>query len=232
VRPPQRPTQIAEPALACLDAIAASGLGERISLGGAFGLAHYFEYRPTHDVDAWWREPVTAEERHKIIRALEEALRRFGPVRTRVWGDVMSVELREGQKTVFSFQIARRSAELQTPVMDVWPGNIGLDSFDDLLASKMTALIERGAPRDFRDIYALCQYGCCDLAQCWQVWETRQRLASLDAGRERATLAICAHLARFAQARPLASIARADERAAAEKLRAWFKTEFVCGFPN
>ncbi len=232
MRTSKRPTQISEPALACLDAIAASGLGERLSLGGAFGLAHYFEYRTTHDVDAWWREPVTAEERQKIIRVLEEALRRFGPVRTRAWGDVVSVELGDGKKTVFSFQIARRTVELQTPLTDVWPGKIGLDSFDDLLASKMTALVERGAPRDFRDIYALCQNGYCDLTQCWQVWETRQQLANMDVDRERATIAICAHLARFAQARPLGNIANINERAAAEKLRTWFNAEFVCGFPD
>lgn len=229
---PKQPTQISEQALACLDAIAASGLGERLSLGGAFGLAHYFEYRSTYDVDAWWREPVTAEERQKIVRILEDALRRFGPVRTRAWGDVTSVELSDGKKTIFSFQIARRSAELQPPLTDVWPGNIGLDSFDDLLASKMTALVERGAPRDFRDIYVLCQNGYCDLAQCWAVWKTRQQLANMDADRERATVAICTHLARFAQARPLAAIVNADERTAAEKLRTWFNTEFVCGFPN
>jgi hypothetical protein len=195
-------------------------------------LAHYFEYRITHDVDAWWREPVTTEERQRIIHLLEETLRRFGSVRTRVWGDVVSVEVSEGKKTKFSFQMARRSAELRTPIAEVWPGGIGLDSFDDLLASKMTALVERGAPRDFRDIYTLCQNGYCDLAQCWQVWEMRQQLANADISRERATVAVCAHLARFAQARPLASIADETERAAAEKLRTWFNTEFVCGFPD
>ena len=31
--------------------LAAEGLGRHISIGGAFGLARYHEYRPTHDVD-------------------------------------------------------------------------------------------------------------------------------------------------------------------------------------
>lgn len=204
----------------------------RLSLGGAFGLAHYFEYRTTHDVDAWWCEPVTREERQKIVSVLEGALQRFGAVRTRVWGDVVSVEVAEGRKTIFSFQIARRSAELHQPVADVWPGGLGLDSFEDLLASKMTALVERGAPRDFRDIYTLCQNGYSNLTHCWQVWATRQRLAGLEADRERATLAICAHLMRVAQARPLPTIAEVEERATAEALRRWFAQEFVCDFPN
>jgi hypothetical protein len=58
---------VPEYAQACLDAIAASGLGSHISMGGAFGLAHYYEYRPTHDVDAWWEEPVSLEQRQAII---------------------------------------------------------------------------------------------------------------------------------------------------------------------
>ena len=51
------------------------------------------------------------------------------------------------------FQIAERSAELEASVTGVWPGGIGIDSFKDLVASKMVALVERGAPRDFLDVY-------------------------------------------------------------------------------
>jgi predicted nucleotidyltransferase component of viral defense system len=79
-----------------------------------------------------------------------------------VWGDVVSVELELGGKTVFSFQIAERSAQLEEPVEGVWPGGLGLDSFDELIASKMSALVERGAPRDFRDIYSVCEVGLCE----------------------------------------------------------------------
>lgn len=229
---PQRPSHVSEYAQTCLAALAASGYGQRLSLGGAFGLAHYFEYRPTRDIDAWWIEPVNGAERQQIIQTLENALKLFGEVRTRAWGDVVSVELAPAQKTIFSFQIARRSAELRSPTVGLWPGGIGVDSFDDLLASKMTALVERGAPRDFRDIYALCHNGYCDLTGCWSVWETRQKLVNAETDRQRATAAICAHLARLAQARPLTQIADLAERTAAEKLREWFKTEFVRDFPN
>lgn len=138
---PQRPSHVSPYAQACLQALAASGLGRNLSLGGAFGLAHYYEYRTTHDVDAWWVEPVSSEVRQTIVAVLEEALRSFGQVRTRTWGDVVSVELISNNKTIFSFQIARRSAELQAPAVGVWPGGIGVDSLPDLVASKMTALI-------------------------------------------------------------------------------------------
>ena len=111
--PPRRPQHVPEYAQACLDALAVSGLGSHISMGGAFGLAHYYEYRPTHDVDAWWVEPVSSDQRQAIAGSLERALRPYGEVRTRTWGEVVSIELTREGKTVFSFQIARRSAELR-----------------------------------------------------------------------------------------------------------------------
>jgi predicted nucleotidyltransferase component of viral defense system len=207
--------------------LAESGLGKHLSLGGAFGLAHYYEYRTTHDVDAWWVEPIAGEDRRAIVTALEEALRPFGEVRTRAWGDVISVELISDNKTIFSFQIARRSAELQAPAVGVWPGGIGVDSLPDLVASKMTALIERGAPRDFRDIYALCQSGIVGIAQCWKLWGERQRLANENASRSRAHLALLSHLARLEQARPLDKIEDAAQKAEAERVRTWFFEEFL-----
>ncbi len=102
---PQRPAWVSESARACLDALSASGLGRFVCIGGAFGLAHYFEYRETHDVDAWWVESIASEERDNVLRLLERTLRRFGNVKTRAWGDVVSVELQQQGKTVFSFQI-------------------------------------------------------------------------------------------------------------------------------
>ena len=229
---PQRPRQVSEYAEACLNALSASGLGGLISLGGAFGLAHYFEYRPTFDIDAWWTEPVGDENRRQVVRVLEEALRRFGQVRTRAWGEVVSIELRQQGKTVFGFQVARRSAALQEPRVGPWPGGIRIDSFEDLVAGKMTALVERGAPRDFRDIHMLCRSGHCTVARCWEVWQVRQQLAGEDADRRRAVLAIQTHLARLEQARPLAWIADVEQRAAAEQLRAWFQTEFLHGLQD
>ncbi len=223
----QRPSQVSEYALACLQAIAAGDMGQHLSLGGAFGLAHYFEYRTTHDVDAWWIEPAGQEIRQRVVRVLEEALRRFGSVRTRAWGDVVSVELSREGKTIFSFQIARRSAELHAPRLSPWPGGIRLDSFDDLVASKMVALVERGAPRDFRDVYVLCTSGQCTPEHCWNLWQTRQQLAGETADRQRAELAIQTHLSRLEQARPLDEIADPEQREAADDLRTWYREEFL-----
>jgi hypothetical protein len=147
---PNRPTYLPLYAEACLRSLAANGLGDKISLGGALGLLHYLDYRPTHDVDAWWVTPITAEERQHVIHTIEATLAPFGQVRTRTWGDVISVELAQEGHVAFSFQIARRSAQLEPPELAPWT-DVLLDSLSDLVASKMVALVERGAPRDFRD---------------------------------------------------------------------------------
>ena len=224
---PTPPVQLPPHTRECFDALAQANCGRFISIGGAFGLAHYFEYRTTHDVDAWWVEPVTTTQRRQVTAVLESVLRKHGDVRLREWGDVVSVELRQANKTIFSFQIAQRSAQLAEVVTGVWPGQIAVDSFEDLLASKMNALVNRGAPRDFRDIYRLCHSGLCDLEDCWRLWEQRKIASgdpfeSAETERERARLAICTHLVRVAQARPATKINDADEQAESEAMRDWF----------
>jgi hypothetical protein len=223
---PQRPRHIPEYAEACLQALAASELAESISLGGAFGLLHYLDYRSTHDVDAWWAPTATAEDRRRVISVLEAALKPFGQCRTRIWGDVVSVELMRAGKTIFSFQVAHRSAQLEPPAPSPWM-NVLLDSFPDLLASKTVALVERGAPRDFRDIHALCQAGLTTPQRCWELWRRRQHLAGSDTDSDRARLAIETHLARIAQHRPLTEITDPKQRAEAKQVRTWFAEEFL-----
>lgn len=223
---PSRPTRVSDYADACLQALAASGLGDRISLGGAFGLLHYLDYRPTHDVDAWWVSSATEKDRRQVVETIEAALRPFGQVRRRAWGDVVSMELVREEKVAFSFQVAYRSAQLEPSTPAPWVG-VWLDSFSDLVASKMVALVERGAPRDFRDVHALCQADLTTPRQCWQLWRRRQQLAGSDAADARARLAVETHLERIAQHRPLAQIADPTDRAVAQELRSWFATEFV-----
>jgi len=222
---PRRPTHLPDYAEFCLRALTDRGLGGKISIGGALGLLHYLDYRPTHDVDAWWSPSATAEERDQVIEVIEAVLRAHGQVRRRVWGEVVSVELAEGGKVVFSFQIAQRSAQLQPSVLAGWT-DVQLDSFPDLVASKMVALVERGAPRDFRDIYTLCQAGLTTPAQCWEWWRERQRLAGSDTDTDRARLALETHLARIVQHRPLHEITDLSQRAQAERVRNWYRTEF------
>jgi len=223
---PRRPAHMPAYAEACLQALASQDLGGKISLGGAFGLLHYLDYRPTHAVDAWWVPSATAEDQHRVIGAIEATLRPFGQIRRRAWGDVVSVDLIRGSRVVFSFQIARRSAQLEPPALAPWT-DVLLDSFPDLLASKAVALVERGTPRDFRDIFTLCQAGLTTPQECWSLWRRRQQLAGSDTDSARARLALETHLARIAQHRPLREIADPTKRAEAERVRRWFAREFA-----
>ncbi|MBI3252226.1 MAG: nucleotidyl transferase AbiEii/AbiGii toxin family protein, partial [Candidatus Omnitrophica bacterium] len=157
---------------------------------------------------------------------IESVLGASVPVRTRAWGDVVSIELQDGQRTIFSFQIARRSALLEPPARMPWI-DVPLDSFADLVAGKMIALVERGAPRDFRDIHALCQAGLIAVERCWTLWEQRQELAGSDTDRGRARLAVETHLMRIVQHRPLTGIAAAEQRAEAAQVRTWFREVFL-----
>ncbi|MGA2975626.1 MAG: hypothetical protein ABSF77_09985 [Spirochaetia bacterium] len=95
---PRLPQSISPYARLCFDAIAAKGLGRFLSIGGGFGLAHYMEYRDTHDIDAWWREPASEDTRARVIQTVVEALRSHGRVRTRSWGDVTSVKLEQASR--------------------------------------------------------------------------------------------------------------------------------------
>ncbi|MEA2691835.1 MAG: Nucleotidyl transferase AbiEii toxin, Type system [Acidobacteriota bacterium] len=223
---PTRPTQLSKYAEATLEALAALGLGHKLSLGGALGLQHYLEYRFTHDVDAWWEPAATPEEREHVLHAVEGALHHFGSTRLRRWGEVTSLDLAIAGKTVFSFQVAVRSAQIEPTTTLPWV-DVALDSLPDLIASKMTALVERGAPRDFRDIHTVCEDGLVTAKECWQLWKERQHRAGSDADPHRARLAVETHLARIAQHRPLASIDEPEQQAAAANLRSWFTQEFL-----
>jgi hypothetical protein len=222
---PRKPKHLSEYARICLEALQLAGLGRTVSIGGAFGLLHYLDYRETHDVDAWWAVSAGEEDRKRVLAAVEAALAKLGEVRRRAWGDVASIDLRRGGKTVFNFQVAFRSAQLEPAVMSPWV-EVYLDSLNDIVASKMVALVERGAPRDFRDISAVCRAALLSPHQCWELWRRRQELSGSDTDRDRARLAVETHLARIAQHRPLESI-DPEDRTEAATVREWFSTEFL-----
>lgn len=225
-----RPAHLSAYAESCLQALARRGLGDKLSLGGGLGLLHYLDYRPTHDVDAWWDKDTTPQEREAIVQVIEDVLRSWGAVDVRAWGEVTSIELAEAGEKVFSFQIAHRSAQLERSQSAPWV-DVKLDSLPDLAASKVVALVERGAPRDFRDIHAVCRAELLTAGECWQLWEQRQRLSGSDVDWNRARLAVETHLKRIALQRPLAEIADPGQRSEATQVRVWFKEVFLNAIP-
>src|SRR4051812_21629165 len=127
------------------------GAGE-IVLGGYFALQHYADYRRTQDIDAWWKTRAVPASEEVIREAMLHLAGEQGcSLRERKFGDTVSFELaREGRKE-FSFQIAVRSVGLEEPVESAWPPVL-IETLADNIASKMNALVGRGAPRDFTDI--------------------------------------------------------------------------------
>ena len=222
---PKQPSNLSPYARDCLDALVKANLADRISLGGALGLFHYLEYRPTHDVGAWWSDSIMEEQKRAVLHVLETTLSAFGKVRRRSWGEMESIELSIDGKTVFGFQIAHRSAQLEQSVSAGWIA-VPLDSLVDLVASKMVALVERGAPRDFLDIFSVCQAELFSITECWTLWRRRQILAGSDVDLDRARLAIETHLERIALQRPLEKIEPLQQREQARELRKWFLGEF------
>lgn len=223
---PHQPSNLPPITVVCLKSLVDAGIANRVSLGGALGLFHYLDYRLTQDVDAWWSEGLTQAEKQEVIDTVHRALDEFGAVKVRTWGDVVSVELTQDSKKVFSFQIAARSARLEDPISAGWI-DIPLDSLADLAASKMVALVERGAPRDFLDIYQICQTGLLSIVECWSLWRKRQSLSGSDTDLARARLAIESHLERIALHRPLEQITDPDKHEQARQLRMWFQKDFL-----
>ena len=216
-------------AISCLKTLSEAGLGKTISLGGAFGLNYYHAYRVTHDIDAWWNDDGGDDSKDAVITCLMEALKPYGDVKIRKWNDVVSIELTPPEKkhVEFSFQIARRSARLTEPTPLPGIESLQLDSLIDLIASKMTALVERGAPRDFLDIFSLCHTDLITPHRCWELWRQRQEMISEHADFDRARTAIQTHLARLAVSRPLHTISEPGDRVQAETIRNWFEKDFL-----
>ena len=233
---PKQPEHLSIYAKECLEALVEAGLANTISLGGAFGLFHYFDYRPTHDVDAWWIEDVTEAKKQEVIQILQSTLERFGIVRVRSWGDLTSVELSQEGKTVFSFlfhsatdasqKLTFRSQRLEDLNVAGWI-DVPLDSFEDLVSTKMNALVQRGAPRDFLDIYSICKAELISVEECWELWHKRQELIGNEHDDDKAHLAIETHLKRIELQRPLAQIENTEQRENAKKVREWFVNSFL-----
>jgi hypothetical protein len=217
---PTKPADLDARTAALLDWMGAQPWASCLVLGGALALKHYVNIRPTHDCDAWWTPAATTADKAQVLSAVESFLARQAPaariVRQR-WGDVDSVKVLEQDRAVFSFQIADRSVQLEPYQPSGW-GGLKIESFTDNVASKMCALVERGAPRDFIDIYHVAQATGRTPAELWNLWQRKNP----DRAVADALALVRLHLEGLARRRPLESILDANERENARKVRDWF----------
>ncbi len=190
---------------------------EHLIIGGGVALQHYCPHRPTVDLDGWWRDRA----RHETEVLLEGVLCAMAQAhgltyQRRAFGDTQSFELVQGGQKVFTVQIALRSVALDEPLPSAWTPVL-IETFRDNLGAKMNALVGRGAPRDFTDVFEVCYRGLATPEDCWSLWQQKNPDQEVSAARSRVLL----HLEQIAARRPLNSLADPAERKRAQRLRAW-----------
>ncbi|MGH9632321.1 MAG: hypothetical protein ACRD7E_28790, partial [Bryobacteraceae bacterium] len=129
-----------------------------------------------------------------------------------------------GDTKTFSFQIAVRSVALEEPVPSAWPP-ILIETLHDNAGSKMNALVNRGAPRDFLDIKHLVDEGLLPVVACWELWAKKNEGQTIASAKQK----VLHHLLSLESRRPLESIEDSLERRQAEATREWFRHEFLKG---
>ena len=190
---PRKPEHPDPFAAAFLDRLKDRPEAEQFVLGGYFALKHYLDYRDTGDVDAWWRTRQDAQALAVAREVFAETAAEFGyTVRERTWGETVSLEALDGANKAFSFRAFLRSAELKRPIASPW-GRFTMESFEDNIASKMMALVARGAPCDFADIARVVDAGLVSHVRCWELWATMKPEVNEDDARDR----VQTHLARI-----------------------------------
>ena len=219
---PTPPSRLGIYAREVLELLAGHEAAAEIVIGGGIALAHYVDYRDTFDLDAWWAVAPTAPANALLDEAMQAVAKRHGMrcVR-RSWGETVSLEIVEGNRKVFSLQIAPRDRYLDATLEAGWPP-IRIETLRDNVASKMNALVNRGAPRDLRDIYEVCRRGLLSAPQCWQFYEAKN--PGLSAGD--ATAKVLHAVEQLEIQRPLASIQDDDQRREAAAVRNWYRDVF------
>jgi hypothetical protein len=170
---PQPPTNLHPFSRQLLESLAGQPEAAEIVIGGGVALSHYLEYRDTVYLDAWWR----AEPRVDVLAVVEAAMQAIAvrndlDYRRRSWRETDSLELLQGTAKQFSFQISSRTRALDDAIPSAWHP-VRIETLRDNVAAKMTALVQRGAPRDFLDIYQLCTCNVTSMADCW-TWFTEK----------------------------------------------------------
>lgn len=219
---PTTPRNLNPLARELLESLAGHPEAAEIVLGGGVALSHYLEYRDTVDVDAWWREQPTAAVFELAERCMTDIAERHGlSYRHRKWGETESLELLRGSQKQFSFQISKRTLYLDEAIPAEWQP-VWIETLRDNVGSKMTALVERGAPRDLRDVYELCTRSIVTKDECWHLWRIKNPERDPREGPDK----VLFHIERLELQRPLEKITVPNERAKAAALREWFRNVF------
>lgn len=220
-RKPKIPTRLHSLAREILDELRGQPAAAAIILGGGVALQHYCEYRDTHDIDAWWRANPTDDTKQLLKEIMQRVASRHGyALHVRTWGETESLELQEDGKTVFSFQVAVRSVELEPPGPSAWPP-VQIETLLDNLGAKMNALVNRGSPRDFLDIFTVVEKGLATIDELWAAWARKNPGSELAS----AKVQLLRRLEELEARRPLSILTDKEYRDSAAAVRAWTRNE-------
>jgi hypothetical protein len=222
--PPKRPQDLHPLAAAMLQELQEQPGAADIVLGGGVALKHYLDLRPTNDIDAWWRTTPKSDTLEAIRNAAQAVSDAQGlTLEERSFGDTLSFDFFDPKKNqkVFSFQIAVRDVALEPPLQSPW-GLIQIETLCDNIGSKMNALVNRGAPRDFIDIKALVDHHLATVADLWALWKAKNPDLDLVLARKQ----VGHHLASIEMRRPLETLP-VLQQAPTQKARQWFRENLV-----
>lgn len=204
-----------------LDRLKSHQHSKNIVLGGYFALHQYLPYRRTYDVDAWWLDQADTETKTTIAEVMREFATEEGLIyKFRNFNGVDSFEL-HGENKHFSFQIAHRSTQIEPAITSAWDP-IQIETLKDNMASKMVALVGRGAPRDFTDIKHIIDSAAATPDTLWKLWQLKNPDANIHSARN----SVYKNLLLIEKRRPLESIPDVTSRKQAQDLRLYFKKDF------
>ncbi len=154
-----RPGELTAGQLALLDALVESDLADRFYLTGGTALsAFYLSHRRSDDLDLFSREPVDAREVLRFMKQIADE----EPILRRVehrWGFLAQVR---GESVRVEF--VHHDHDWIEPPLPL-RGGLRVDGLRDLLANKLSAVIERTTGKDFADIVLLLRRGDLTLRQ-------------------------------------------------------------------
>jgi hypothetical protein len=224
---PRVPSNLPDIAVELLTELGKYREARQIILGGGVALNHYIDSRPTVDLDAWWAAGIDAAAFARVDAIAQGiAERRSYTLERRRFGDVASLDFvdPETKQKVFAFQIATRDAQLEPPQQSPW-GFLPIERLRDNLASKMTALVARGAPRDFVDVKAAVDEKMATIAELWDLWLAKNAERDL----RQARMHVLHHLEGIERRVPLREIEDTTERERLHIARLWYRTALLAG---
>jgi hypothetical protein len=228
---PKVPTNLDPIVAAVLAKLGSSPEAAYVIIGGGVALNCYIEPRATMDVDAWWSQHSSAQQREATVARIKNIVREIAADRpnmhlvedTRAASEMRGIELEQNGKTIFSFQVAPRSLELEAPVVTESPfAPIPIETLTENVGAKMSALVSRGAPRDFNDIVRVSKVAEILPSELWNIYQRKNPTADVTLAKAQ----VAQKLAAIELRRPLEKM-QSEERVTTAAVRDWLKKELI-----